>query len=166
MKIYLFIYFIVHIFFINILNAKDDNQLFKDAVKILKVQLSVYSYGSETQDPFKQNDFSNNKNNKNFNLFLDNPLRSANLEDYKLIGLVWETKIPKAIIKDTNGKTHILKKGDYLGNRQGQIIKIREGEVVVLELTEREDGEGTLYKTNVLTFSDLFIDNKNKKTKQ
>lgn len=162
MKIIMYIYFIFYFLFSFSLKAAESNQVFVEAVKDLRVQLSVYNYEQESLNPFKSSTFLNKQKRKSLQLVLDDPLRSASLESYKLAGLVWETKVPKAIIKDPEGKTHILKKGDYLGDRQGQIISIREGEVVVLELIEREGGEGTMYKTNVLTFSELFIENKNK----
>lgn len=165
MKMSLFVYFSICIFFIGELRAKESNQIFIDAIRVLRVQLSIYKYASENRNPFKPSTFLNKKKREKFNIFLDDPLRSASLEDYKLVGLVWKTKIPKAIIQDTEGKTHILKNGDYLGDKQGQIINIREGEVVILELIEKEDGSGTLYKTNVLTFSEIFLEGQKKRNR-
>lgn len=164
LKIYLYIYFSLCLFFVSPLRAQESNEAVKKALTELRSQLSVNNYEQEGLNPFKVSDYLNKQKREKLNLKfdLDDPLRSASLEDYKLAGLVWKTKVPKAIIKDTEGKTHILKTGDYLGDKQGQIIQIREGEVVVLELIEKEDGEGKLYKTNVLTFSHLFIKNEKK----
>lgn len=163
-KIYLFIYFS---FFLtsNVLAEDDNKKKFLDVAEKLRNQLSEYIYSPSSLNPFRTNIFTKKKHKK-FVKFLDDPLRNNDLETYKLIGLVWATKIPKAIVQDTSGKTHILKKGDYLGNRQGQIIAIREGELVVLELDEQEYGPdeepgAKKYSIKVLTFSDLFIE-KNK----
>lgn len=162
-KISLFIYF--SLLFKGHLMAQDDKKKFLDAAGNLRNQLSEYIYSASSLNPFKTNIFDAKKAKK-FKEFLDDPLRSDHLADYKLIGLVWETKIPKAIVQDTTGKTHVLRKGDYLGNRQGQIIAIREGELVILELEEEYGPDNAQeikkYQTKILTFSELFIKKKNK----
>lgn len=163
MKISLFIYFSISIFFTNSLRAMDSEKDFQQALRDVGKQFEDFKYAADGIDPFTSSILLNKKDRSKADLFLDDPLRNMSLKNYKLLGLIWKTKVPKAFIQDTEGKTHVLRKGDYLGDKQGQIIKIREGEVIVLEAHEEEDEKGLRYKTNVLTFSELFLDSKKKK---
>ncbi|MBE8162973.1 MAG: pilus assembly protein PilP [Bdellovibrionaceae bacterium] len=162
MKTVLLACFSISFLFASELMANNSQQRFIEAVKSLNGNLSRYNDDSTNLSPFKESELLKSKQKKGLKKFLDDPLRSANVEDYKLKGLMWKTNIPKAIVKDTLGKMHILKVGDYLGVNQGQIIHIREGEVVVLELKEGGGDDGPTYSTKVLTFSEPQLNGKEK----
>lgn len=55
------------------------------------------------------------------------------LKYYRLVAVIWSVKNPKAMISDKDGKMHLYKEKDYIGNLEGFITEINNGEVVVLE---------------------------------
>jgi Tfp pilus assembly protein PilP len=63
------------------------------------------------------------------------PLEQFELDQLKIVGILWDINNPKAMIKDPNGKIHMVKHKTKLGRRNGYIKLIREGEVVVIEST-------------------------------
>jgi type IV pilus assembly protein PilP len=67
------------------------------------------------------------------------PLQRFDLDQLKLVGIIWHTKKPKALFLDPAGKGYIVGKLDKIGRNRGYIAEIREGEVIVLE---RYVGEG------------------------
>jgi type IV pilus assembly protein PilP len=76
------------------------------------------------------------------------PLERYELDELKLVGIMWEVKAPKAMIIDPLGEVHVLGKDDRVGRKRGYIAVIREGEVVVVETTTF-NGE-TAYSTRVM----------------
>jgi Tfp pilus assembly protein PilP len=60
-------------------------------------------------------------------------IRRWPLWDYKLRGIIWDVKNPKAIIVDKMNTLHLLKKNYRLGNREGLISEINESEIVVIQ---------------------------------
>lgn len=76
------------------------------------------------------------------------PLQRYDLEQLKLVGVIWNVKNPKAMISDPNNQIHVLGKDDRIGRNNGYIAVIREGELVVVETVSVR---GTLtYQTRVL----------------
>lgn len=67
------------------------------------------------------------------------PLEKFDLEQLKLVGILWDTKKPKAMVKDPTGKVHMVYPNTKMGKRNGYIRLIREGEVVVIESIVDED---------------------------
>jgi len=67
------------------------------------------------------------------------PLQRFDLDQLKLIGIIWDTKKPKAMFLDPSGKGYIVGKLDKVGRNRGYVAEIREGEVIILE---RFVGEG------------------------
>ena len=65
------------------------------------------------------------------------PLQAYNLDQLRLVGIIWDVRHPKAMIKDPDGKTHIVGPNTKLGPKNGYIAVIREGEMVVVETTEQ-----------------------------
>lgn len=66
------------------------------------------------------------------------PLQKFDLSQLALVGIIWDVKHPKAMIKDPTGQTHIVGANTKVGPRNGYIAVIREGEMVVVETTEQE----------------------------
>ncbi len=66
------------------------------------------------------------------------PLQKFDLVQLRLVGIIWDVKHPKAMIKDPTGQTHVVGTNTKVGPRNGYIAVIREGEMVVVETTEQE----------------------------
>ncbi len=76
------------------------------------------------------------------------PAQRFAIEDLKLIGVLWDVKDPKALFNDPENSILTLGRDDSIGNRNGYIAAIREGEVVVVEAI-RKRGD-IIYRTKVL----------------
>lgn len=76
------------------------------------------------------------------------PLERYDLNELKLVGIMWDIHAPKAMLVDPQGEVHVLGKDDRIGRKRGYIAVIREGEVVVVE-TSNFNGENT-YATRVM----------------
>lgn len=60
-------------------------------------------------------------------------IRRWPLNDYQVLGIIWDVKSPKALVRDRNGTLHIVKKNQRIGNSEGLISEINEGELLVVE---------------------------------
>lgn len=60
-------------------------------------------------------------------------IRRWPLVEYSLVGVIWDVNNPRAMIKDRAGTLHILKKNNRIGNEEGVVSQINEGEIVVVE---------------------------------
>jgi type IV pilus assembly protein PilP len=76
------------------------------------------------------------------------PAQRWDLEQLKLVGIMWDIKDPKAMFLDPEEEVMILGRDESIGNRNGYIAAIREGEVVVVEAI-RKRGD-IIYRTRVL----------------
>ena len=76
------------------------------------------------------------------------PLERYDIDELKLAGIMWDIRLPKAMIIDPQGEVHVLGKDDRIGRKRGYIAVIREGEVVVVE-TSTFNGENT-YSTRIM----------------
>ena len=76
------------------------------------------------------------------------PLERYELDQLKLVGILWDVRAPRAMFVDPVGEVHVLSKDDRIGRRRGYVAVIREGEVVVVEATTF-NGENA-YATRVL----------------
>ncbi|MBI4042060.1 MAG: hypothetical protein HY391_01155 [Deltaproteobacteria bacterium] len=61
------------------------------------------------------------------------------LDRYELLEVILEEKSPRAIVKDPMGKTHLVQKGDRLGEKMAVIGEIRQ-EGLLLKLRSEERG--------------------------
>lgn len=68
------------------------------------------------------------------------PLQKYPLAQLTLVGIIWDVARPRAMFKDPQQKVHVIGPNAKLGNQNGYIAVIREGEVVVIETFE-EDGK-------------------------
>lgn len=68
------------------------------------------------------------------------PLQRFALAQLKVVAIIWEVKNPRAIIRDPNGGTHMVAKSSRVGNNKGYVSMIREGELVIIETVQTEDG--------------------------
>jgi len=60
-------------------------------------------------------------------------IRRWPLSEYKLIGVIWDVKNPKAMLVDKNKTKHLLKKNYRIGNKNGLVSEIGEGSITVLQ---------------------------------
>ncbi len=64
---------------------------------------------------------------------ITDPLLKHEVERYNVLGIMWDVARPRALLKDPEGKTHMVFIGTRLGRNGGVIQTMREGEVVVAE---------------------------------
>ena len=64
------------------------------------------------------------------------PLQRFEVEQLKLIGIIWDVKRPRAMISDPTGKVHIVGPNTKIGTQNGYIAVIREGEIVIVDTME------------------------------
>ncbi len=62
------------------------------------------------------------------------------LENMKMVGYLFKSKIANAVIRSSGGKLHRVKVGNYIGMNFGQIISITETEIKIKEMVQ--DGGG------------------------
>ena len=55
------------------------------------------------------------------------------LKQYKLVGVIYDTKKPKAMIADREGKVHVYREKELIANGGGYVAEINNGEVIVVE---------------------------------
>lgn len=60
-------------------------------------------------------------------------IRRYSLSDYSPVAIIWDVKNPKVMIADKNGTMHLLRRNYRIGNKEGIITAINEGEIVVTE---------------------------------
>ena len=61
------------------------------------------------------------------------PIQRYSLEEFKLVGVLWVEKQPRAMIVDPEKNTYVLGVGDGIGNMQGEIVEIRNNGILVQE---------------------------------
>jgi type IV pilus assembly protein PilP len=66
------------------------------------------------------------------------PLQRFDVNELRLIGIMWNVKDPKAMFVDPNSQIHVVGKDYRVGRNNGYIAVIREGEVVIVEATRRK----------------------------
>ncbi|MBK9293202.1 MAG: pilus assembly protein PilP [Oligoflexia bacterium] len=80
------------------------------------------------------------------------PLQKYDLDQLRLVGVIWDVANPKAMIMDASQKGHVVKVNDRIGRNNGYVARIREGEIVVVESFKGLDGK-TMYQTQVMKLS-------------
>lgn len=68
------------------------------------------------------------------------PLEQYELGQLKLIGVIWNTKEPTAMVEDSAGLGYIIKVGTPIGKNEGMVKAIRPNEVVIEESYEDFSG--------------------------
>ncbi len=83
------------------------------------------------------------------------PIRRYPLNSFRLAGIIWIGNEPKAMIVDPETNTYFLGVGDKIGNKDGEILEVRESGILVQEKTKLENVYGevrTEVKRSVLAF--------------
>jgi type IV pilus assembly protein PilP len=71
------------------------------------------------------------------------PLQAFDVSQFKLLGIIWQVKDPKAMVADPSGRTYLIRKQTKIGRNSGFVAAIREGEVIVVEPSVGENGTQT-----------------------
>ncbi len=61
------------------------------------------------------------------------PLEKYNINELKLIAIIWGIRRPTAMIEDPDGTGYVVKKGTSVGDKKGRIVKILKDKVIVKE---------------------------------
>lgn len=62
-------------------------------------------------------------------------ITSVEADQFSLIGVIWEVKDPKAMLRSPSGKVYTVRQQSRVGRRNGYVGVIREGEVVLIEMS-------------------------------
>ena len=65
------------------------------------------------------------------------------VSQFKLLGIIWQVKDPKAMVIDPGGRTHLIRRQTRIGRNNGFVAVIREGEVIIVEPSVGENGVQT-----------------------
>lgn len=76
------------------------------------------------------------------------PLQQYDVDQLKLVGVIWNVNDPKAMFIDPKNQVHIVRRDERIGRKNGYVAVIREGEVVVVEAVN-VNGD-LMYSTRVL----------------
>lgn len=76
------------------------------------------------------------------------PLQRWEIDRLRLVGILWDVRTPRAMIRDPDGALFTIVKNSRVGRNEGFVAAIREGEVVVIET--RYDGGNPIKETRVL----------------
>lgn len=130
----------------------EEQEISQEIIESFGLQPYEYQYDPKKRDPFislrqvKVTDIS--EINQVF-LGPHLPLERFAVDQFKLIGVIWDTDEPRALIMDPNNKSHIVKKNDRIGPHKGYLAEIREGEVIIAE--PKQQGLKIQYDIKTLT---------------
>lgn len=68
------------------------------------------------------------------------PLQRWELDRLQVVGILWDVRTPRAMIRDPDGAVFVVTKNSKVGRSEGFVAAIREGEVVVIE-TKYDEGK-------------------------
>ena len=85
------------------------------------------------------------------------PIQRYSLDQFRISGIVWMSGKPQAMVVDPEGNTYFLGDGDRIGNKEGEILEVRNNGLLVQETVRSEDVYGEVKvetKKSVLAFED------------
>jgi type IV pilus assembly protein PilP len=108
-----------------------------DATQIYQMTpINGYIYHPEgRRDPFKPYLKPSLQSKKDAQV---EPLQRYDLDELKVVGIIWDVQKPRAIVADPKGKVYTILKSQKIGRNNGYVALIREGEIVVIESLEDE----------------------------
>ena len=69
------------------------------------------------------------------------PLCKWELEQLKLVAVISGVSNPLAMVEDPNGRGYIVRRGTFVGKRNGKVTQIQAGELVVTEIYKDQMGK-------------------------
>jgi type IV pilus assembly protein PilP len=108
-------------------------------------QEEVYHYNPEGRiDPFKPfvdlEAAAKKKSEKTKALPL-NPLQRLGIEQFKLVGVIEDSRGRRAMVQDATGKFYSLVQGTHIGLNKGRVTKILKNSVIVNEKVMTDEGK-------------------------
>ena len=61
------------------------------------------------------------------------PLADFDLSQLSIVGLVWNTTNPRALVSDPGGRSFVLQEGSHIGKNRGRVIRIDQDLILVQE---------------------------------
>lgn len=61
------------------------------------------------------------------------PLQAFPLNEYRLVGVLWDVREPRAMVQTPNGKVYSIRKQIRLGREGAVVAAVRESEIVVVQ---------------------------------
>jgi len=77
------------------------------------------------------------------------PLCQWELDQLKLVAIVSGVASPLAMLEDPEGRGHMVRRGSYIGKRDGKVSEIHRDRVVVTELLRNQQGQVLPIKTEI-----------------
>lgn len=72
----------------------------------------------------------------------ETPLQKYEIDQYKLVGIIWGNENPIAMVEDPDGMGYFLQRDTLIGRNWGKVVRISPNDVIVAE--EYRDFEGKL----------------------
>ena len=61
------------------------------------------------------------------------PLQTFDIDQLRLVAIIWDISDPRAMAEDPSGRGYILKKGTLVGKNWGRVTQIEKGQVIISE---------------------------------
>ncbi|MFK8138518.1 MAG: pilus assembly protein PilP [Bdellovibrionales bacterium] len=61
------------------------------------------------------------------------PLQKFELDQLKVVGVIWGVNDPIAMVRDPNAKLHYIRERDKIGRNNGYVAQIRDSELIIVE---------------------------------
>ena len=144
-------------------NSKKEEPISQEVLKSLGLEPYKYEHNPRNRDPFislrQETGDEDSINQTMLGPYL--PLERFDIDQFQLMGIIWDTDDPRALLLDPNNKSHIVRKNDRIGLYKGYLAEIREGEIIIAEPKQ----QGLKIQYNIKTLSIKKDQAKNQKTK-
>ena len=133
-------------------NSKKTDPISQEVLKSLGLESYKYEHNPRNRDPFislrqELGDSKQIVNQTVLGPYL--PLERFDIDQFQLMGIIWNTDEPRALLMDPNKQSHIVKKNDRIGLYKGYLAEIREGEIIIAEPKQ----QGLKIQYNIKTLS-------------
>ena len=142
--------------------SNEEKKVSQEILRSFNLQPYEYRYDPNKRDPFmslRQAQAVDVSEVKQVFLGPHLPLERFAVDQFKLIGIIWDTTEPRALIMDPNNKSYIVKKNDRIGLHKGHLADIREGELIIAE--PKQQGLKVQYEIKTLTVQDNLMKKNN-----
>jgi type IV pilus assembly protein PilP len=82
------------------------------------------------------------------------PLEKMELNQLKLVAIIWNTQHPKAMVEDGTGRGYIIANGTSIGKNKGEVTQITSAGVVVREKYETSLGKFSAREVTLKLYAD------------
>lgn len=76
-------------------------------------------------------------------------LEEFSLESLKMVGYLYQNNVAHAVIRSPDGKLHLVKTGNYLGQNFGHIIELTETELKIRETIQDSNGDWSVHMSSL-----------------